>query len=211
MPSKKAGNLTVVRVAARIWRTMTSRIVAFSILAVSTCVPIFAADQPVIPEAMPNDRYDLMIARSPFSVATPEVEPSAPSFAEKLFVMGIAKLGSEDMVTISSRGTTDRPFTLVGTEDAFEGISLVSVEWSDEVGKSRVTLKKGSEVGVIQFNEAVIKTPIAVTPASGKRPPVPRTAPSRQSIPPPNLDRSSSRSREGVDRRVRRIRRPEVR
>ncbi len=181
---------------------MTRRLLRPIILVFLACAGLNGADRPVIPAAMPEERYRSMIMTSPFSLGTPEVDASTPSFAEKLFVMGLAKLGDQDMVTISSRGKSDRLFTLIGKGDEFEGISLVSVEWSDEVGKSRVTLKKGSEVGVIQFNEAVIKTPIAVTPARGRRPPVPRVSPSRRNI------GNSRATRKSIDRRVRRIRRP---
>lgn len=176
------------------------------VLVFGGCTVLYGADSPVIPVAMPEERYRQMIVRSPFSLGTPEAPESTPSFAEKLFVMGLAKLGDRDMVTISSRGKSDRLFTLIGKDDEFEGISLVSVEWADEVGKSRVTLKKGSEVGVIQFNEAVIKSPIAVTPASGRNAPIPRVSPSRRTIRKPEVT-----GRPGPNtsiNRVRRIRRP---
>jgi hypothetical protein len=187
---------------------MTSRFLVLTLMGCIATATLEGADRAAIPATMPKDRYQPMIMRSPFSVATPAAEPSAPSFTEKLFVMGLAKLANEDMVTISSRGNSDRPFTLVGTDDEFEGISLVSVKWSDEVGKSRVTLKKGSEVGVIQFNEAVIKAPIAVTPPAGKHPPRPRTGPSRPTVPPSNVTSPPGSEGGSTDRRVRRIRRP---
>jgi hypothetical protein len=185
---------------------MTFRFLVLTLLGSATIATLSGNDQVVIPSAMAEDRYQAMIMRSPFSVATPEEEPGAPSFAEKLFVVGLAKLGDEDMVTISSRGNSDRPFTLAGKDDEFEGISLVSVEWSDEVGKSRVTLRKGSEVGVIQFNESVIKSPIAVTPSPGRNPPIPRTG--RSLVPRSNVTPTPRSRTVGSDRRVRRIRRP---
>ncbi len=208
MPAKQGGSLTAIWSRGRILsHTMTWRFLVPAFLVFLACTALHGADRPVIPAAMPQERYRPMIMRSPFSLGTPEADASAPSFAENLFVMGLAKLGDQDMVTISSRGNSDRLFTLIGRDDEFGGISLVGVEWSDEVGKSRVTLKKGSEVGVIQFNEAVIKSPIAVTPAPGSKPPIPRIRPSRRNIR-DSGETGPTRRNTGIDRRVRRIRRP---
>lgn len=121
-------------------------------------------DDSVIPSPLPENRYSAMIERSPFSLATPKEEPKAPSFAANLYVAGIGKHGDVDVVSIASRDAAQSTFTLFGAGDSYQGISLVSVQWSDDVGGSKVTIKKGSDTGSIGFNEQVLKNPIAVTP-----------------------------------------------
>lgn len=111
-----------------------------------------------LPEAVALARYQAMIEKSPFAPATPppppvQVEAAQPSFAETLYVTGVAKLGDTDFVTISSRDQQNR-FSLTPGQKNSDGIELASVEWTAEPGKTKVTLKKGTEFGVIGFDEA---------------------------------------------------------
>jgi hypothetical protein len=85
-----------------------------------------------------------------------------PSVFANLFVVGLARLrdpihGDRDFVTVKSRLAEEKPFTLSGTEPNKEGFSIVSIDRSDRVGKSKVTVKKGTEVGVLEFNEMAMQ------------------------------------------------------
>lgn len=131
-------------------------------------IVLAAGTDTVIPTAHPEDRYASMIGRSPFSLATPKAEPEAPSFAANLYVTGIGKQGDMDVVAIASRDPKQSTFSLFGAGDSYQGITLVSVQWDDEVGRSKVTIKKGANTGSIGFNEQVLKSPISVTPPKGK-------------------------------------------
>ncbi len=117
-----------------------------------------------MPEAVPLSRYQAMIDKSPFAPATAAPAPvvEAPSFAKDFYITGMAQFGSKPFVTVSSRDNQKR-FSLVEGQ-SFEGMTLTSVEWAPEVGKSKITLKKGSEFGVIGFDEAAMQPAAAPVP-----------------------------------------------
>ncbi|MCX6968424.1 MAG: hypothetical protein NTZ46_11735 [Verrucomicrobia bacterium] len=118
-----------------------------------------------LPAALSLERYRPMMERSPFAVAS-EAAPAQPvaaaGFAKDLVLTGAVRLGGSEFVTISSRDQTQR-FGLK-TGETYNGISVVSVAWSDAVGKTKATLKSGSEFGVIGFDEALMRNNAAPTP-----------------------------------------------
>jgi len=187
------------------------------LLAMGALVPtspnmLAATDGTVIPSPFPADRYASMIGRSPFSLATPKAEPVGPTFAANLYVAGIGKQGNIDVVSIASRDSKQRTFTLYGEGDSYQGIVLIGVQWADEVGASRVTIKKGGTTGSIGFNEQVIKSPISVTPPKAPSRANTSSASNRPGgvpLPRPNVNKSSSRATPPPRVRPRRtIRRP---
>lgn len=127
----------------------------------------FAAPTPI-----PAARYDGMIKKSPFAPATAATPPppSAPGFAANLYVTGVARIGNRNFVTVLSRDQQSR-FSLLEGEKSPEGIEVSKVEWSDEVGKTRVHLKKGKETGVLEFDQALLQKGVAgATAAAGGMP-----------------------------------------
>jgi hypothetical protein len=129
-------------------------------------LPLWGASPPVLPEAYPAERYEKLIENSPFAVGTPQ-EPSvpadAPGFATNLYVMGVAQLrdaeGKErDFVTIKSRADQTTFSLSTGAAPNGEGIELGAVEWSQRVGKSKVTIRKGTETAVLEFDQASLQS-----------------------------------------------------
>ena len=112
-----------------------------------------AAESAGIPEAPPLERYAEMIARSPFALAS-EAPPPADTagFAKDLVLTGVVRMSGCEYITVASRDQTLR-FSL-RTGEAYNGIVLVNVAWSDMAGKTRATLRRGGEYGVISFDEA---------------------------------------------------------
>ena len=125
------------------------------------------------PPAWPVSRYEKMMARSPFALATAVAPPAAPGFAANLYVTGLAKLDSRDFVSISSRDLQTK-FSLLSGETSADGITVISVQWSDDVGKSKVTVRKGSETAVIGFDEMAMKNPGPGGPAPQQPPQFPQ-------------------------------------
>ncbi|MEI6561756.1 MAG: hypothetical protein WCO68_06705 [Verrucomicrobiota bacterium] len=130
------------------------------------------AEKPVpslLPAAMPLERYQMLIERSPFAVATETAPPPAvdvAGFAKDLVLTGAARLSSgEYYITISSKDQNQAQRFGLKSGETYNGISVVSVAWSDAIGKTKVTLKNGNEFGVIGFDEAVINTAAAPPPA----------------------------------------------
>jgi hypothetical protein len=150
---------------------------AILMLPILLAVAPAAAQQAVFPEAFPPDRYQEMMAESPFALATPPVKVEAPkdSFTKEWVLAGLSKVRDEqgverDFVAIKSRDSTEQ-FALFGTDpDKERGVSIASVERSPQVGKSKVTLKKGNEFGVVEFNQMEVEASIAAPPAGNQRP-----------------------------------------
>lgn len=123
-----------------------------------------------IPASFTPDRYVQMVSKSPFALATPVTPTVAtPPFAANLYVTGIAKIGDADFVSISSRDQQATKFSLFSGETGQNDISLVGIEWSEQIGKSKVTLKKGSEFAVLEFDQIALQQqaptqPIPVMP-----------------------------------------------
>jgi hypothetical protein len=139
-----------------------------------------AAEAPgAIPALFPPERYEAMIARSPFALATPPAAVAAPpdkSFADGWYVSGIARLDGTDFVTIKSRDQAVQ-FSLFGNEPS-NGVTLERVEWSPAIGRSTVTINKDGQAARLEFNQAEITAPTAAAPAPaqmnpGVRPQVP--------------------------------------
>ena len=149
-------------------KTSTVSLVAILLAA----APVLAGDR-AIPDPWPADRYAAMAQASPFALATPAAPVAAQqaSFAANWFVGGLGRLGDVDYVTIKSRDLTSQ-FSLYGHEPAKDGTVLAEVKWSDELGKSTVTLRKGNETALLEFNEADLRgpAPAAAPGADGKRP-----------------------------------------
>ncbi|MDD5350825.1 MAG: hypothetical protein PHQ12_11495 [Chthoniobacteraceae bacterium] len=111
------------------------------------------------PEPAPLSRYQAMIERTPFALAT-ETAPAAAAtesagFTKDLVLTGAVRLGRGEYITVSSRDQSQR-FTL-RTGETYNGISIASIAWSDAVGRTIATLKRGSEYGVIRFDESAAR------------------------------------------------------
>ncbi|PYJ07599.1 MAG: hypothetical protein DMF06_15220 [Verrucomicrobia bacterium] len=129
-------------------------------------VPLHIAGAEDIPKSFTIARYQPMMARSPFSVATAVAAPAAtPNFAKDLYVANASHTNDGDLVTVAS--TTDKMFKKYLTTTApVDGYSVVGIDWSDKVGATKVTISKDGSIATIGFNEALLRQP-------GQNPPPP--------------------------------------
>lgn len=128
-----------------------------------------------LPKAAPLSRYQPMLDRSPFAVATAAAPapPPAANFAKDLYVANAAHASDCDRVTVAS--STDKNFKLYLTScEPVDGYSIAGIEWSERVGATKVTLSKDGQFAPIGFNEALLSQPIA--PGAGA-PPMPQPNP----------------------------------
>jgi hypothetical protein len=115
---------------------------------------LMAADD--VPKAFAFARYQGMMDRSPFAVATAVTPVAAPSFAKDLYVANAARTKEGAMVTIASN--TDKNWKrYLTTEAPVDGIAVTGVEWSDKVGATKVTISKDGQTATIGFNEALLR------------------------------------------------------
>lgn len=132
-----------------------------------------------LPVAAKFARYEPMVKRSPFAVATATVPTdTAPDFARELYIANAAHSADGDFVTLAS--TTDKSLKeYLSTRETVNGYSISNIQWSDRVGETKVTITKDGKFATLTFNEAllsqVIQNPIApmVQPSMGNpgRPP----------------------------------------
>jgi hypothetical protein len=135
----------------------------------------WAADD--LPQRLNFDRYKGMLDHSPFAVASAVLAPAAtPNFAKDLYVANAAKSPDGDMVTIASSG--DREFKkYLTTKNPEDGYSIASIEWSDKVGETKVTISKDGQFATLTFNQAILTQQSPNRPAPGVVPPPPLPQP----------------------------------
>jgi hypothetical protein len=122
--------------------------------AVLGALPARADD--VLPPRFNFDRYTRMLDHSPFAVATAVALPeAAPDFAKDLYVANAARSSEGDMVTIVS--SSDQNFKkYLNTKEPVDGYSIASIEWSEKVGETKVTISKEGKFATLTFNQALL-------------------------------------------------------
>lgn len=138
-----------------------------------------AAD--ALPKPFTFARYQPMMDRSPFAVATAVAAPvAAPNFAKDMYIANAAKSKEGDMVTIAS--TTDKAFKkYLTTAGPVDGYSITNIEWSEKIGATKVTIEKDGQTATLGFNEALL-----AGPATGQNPMAPQNpVPGQNLVPPP--------------------------
>ena len=118
----------------------------------------------VLPPRFNFNRYSAMVDHSPFAIATAVALPSATAdFAKDLYVANAARSPEGDMVTIAS--SSDQNFKkYLNTRQPVDGYSIASIEWSDRVGATKVTISKDGQFASITFNEALLSQPAPNAP-----------------------------------------------
>lgn len=134
----------------------------------------FAAP-PTIPQRPPPEAFHQLTEDWPFALATPvaaAAEPAAPPWSSNLYVSGIGRSyesGKEEIFVAIKKKDATGSYTIFGDQpNKEEDVAIGGVEWSDSLGKSRVTLKHGGEFATIEFDPITIQTPAAGAPAQAR-------------------------------------------
>lgn len=129
-------------------------------LVAATMRVVSAADD--LPNASPFSRYDAMMNKSPFAVATAVAAPvAAPNFAKDLYIANAARFVDESVVTLNSSADKNMKEYLSTKDPNSHGYSISNIEWSDRVGQTKVTIAKDGQFATLTFNQALITQPIA--------------------------------------------------
>jgi hypothetical protein len=143
----------------------------------------------VIPDGFPVSRYTSLWEHSPFTTASVQQEVSPDGFASKLALVGVARIGSEDMATLLNKESQER--ITVSSQPNDQGLKLVLVESNADILKASVTIQKGGETAKVKFDQSLL----AVT----QSPPNGTNNVMQQGIPPfprqPNINPSASAPR----------------
>ena len=132
-------------------------------------VPLIIAGLPLgvllaqdLPKPFEMARYQGMLERSPFAVATAAAAPSAtPNFAKDLYVANAAREANGiALVTIAS--SADKNFKrYLKSDEPEDGYTITNIEWSEKVGATKVTISKDGQTATLSFNEALLRQPVA--------------------------------------------------
>jgi len=133
---------------------MKYRITLATIMTIGGAMCSQAAD--VLPPQYNFDRYSKMTEQSPFAIASAIAAPAAtPDFAKDLYIANAARSQDGDLVTLAS--TTDHNFKkYLSTKEPVDGYSIASIEWSDKVGQTKVTISKDGNFATLTFNQALL-------------------------------------------------------
>ena len=150
----------------------------------------------VLPPRFNFDRYTRMVDQSPFAIATAAALPEAtPGFAKDLYIGNASRSPEGDMATIMS--SSDRNFKkYLTTREPVDGYSIASIEWSEDVGKTKVTIGKDGQFATLTFNQSLLSQA-----ASAGRPIANQMPPRVPIIPSPGTGQASrARARSVIER-----------
>ena len=121
---------------------------------------MMARGDDALPKTAPFSHYAPMVKRSPFAVATATAPLGGkPDFAKDLYVANAAHSTDGDFVTIAS--TTDKNLKeYLNTREVVDGYSISNIQWSDQVGETKVTITKDGQFATLTFNEALLSQAI---------------------------------------------------
>ena len=165
-----------------------------------------------LPRAPKFARYEAMVKHSPFAVATAVAPAGAtPDFAKDLYVANAAHTADGDFVTIAS--TTDKNFKeYLNSKEPIDGYTVPNIQWSEQVGETKVTIAKDGQFATLAFNEALLSQAIQNAPQMPQPPqpgmvgrpqpnlPVPMPRPNYQVPTPPPHVRPPIRRKAGPQR-----------
>jgi len=149
----------------------------------------------VLPPRFNFDRYTRMLDQSPFAIATAAALPeTTPDFAKDLYVANAARSPEGDLVTI--RSSSDQNFKkYLNTREPVDGYGIAQIDWSEDVGKTKVMISKDGKFATLTFNQALLaqqQGPLNARVAATQ---------GRQAAPlmPPSVPREASRARSRAD------------
>ncbi len=121
-----------------------------------TLASVFAAQaDDGLPKRSDFNRYQAMLNRSPFAIATAPAASAGPDFAKDLYVANAARSSDGDLVTIAS--ASDKNFKkYLTTKMPVDGYAITNIEWSDRVGATKVTITKDGKYASLTFNQTLL-------------------------------------------------------
>ena len=141
----------------------------------------YSQAEDVLPPQYNFDRYSKMMDQSPFAIASAVAAPAAtPDFAKDLYIANAARSQDGDLVTLAS--SADHNFKkYLTTKEPVDGYSVASIEWSDKVGQTKVTISKDGNFATLTFNQALLSQTspgggIGARPMPGPGAPIPNPA-----------------------------------
>ena len=128
------------------------------LIAVGLMPLVALADDP-LPKRPDFNRYQAMLNRSPFAIATVAVPTATPDFAKDLYVANAAKSADGGFVTIASATDKNQKEYLSTKGPNDNGFAITDIQWSDQIGQTKVTITKDGKYATLTFNQALLSQP----------------------------------------------------
>ena len=110
----------------------------------------------VVPSHFTFDRYARMLDHSPFALGTAVALPeTTPDFAKHLYVANAARSSEGDIATIMS-SSDEKLKKYLTTKEPVDGYSIVSIEWSQKAGETKVTISKDGKFATLTFDQTLL-------------------------------------------------------
>ncbi len=124
-----------------------------------------------LPKRLSFDRFQGMLMRSPFAVASAVALPAAaPDFAKGLYIANAGRTPEADLVTVMSSDDKNVKEYLSTKAPNEHGYAIANIEWSNQPGATKVTIGKDGKFATLAFNQALISTPVANVPTQPQPP-----------------------------------------
>lgn len=157
-------------------------------------VPMILAGLPLgillaqdLPKPFEIARYQGMLDRSPFAVATAVAAPAAtPNFAKDLYVANAAR-EADGIALVTIASSADKNFKkYLKSNEPEDGYTITNIEWSEKVGATKVTISKDGQTATLAFNEALLRQPLTSGQNPQQPPQQPPAMPAQPIVPPAN-------------------------
>src|SRR5437868_10885452 len=119
-------------------------------------MPLIALADDPLPKRSDFNRYQAMLTRSPFAIATVAVPNATPDFAKDLYVANAARSADGGFVTIASATDKNLKEYLSTKGQNEHGFAISDIQWSDQIGQTKVTITKDGKYATLTFNQAVL-------------------------------------------------------
>ena len=157
-------------------------------LAIFLALSAVAGADDILPQALPKDRYDDTIGKSPFVLETKSDAPTTEkvNVFQNLYLRGIGKADGKDYVLIQRLGE-ERPMRFIGNEPGPDELAVQSVHIGNTFRETRVVLKKDTETGEVRFKEDTLNSPPPAATGPARGPAVPGQFPKPGATMPPQI------------------------
>src|SRR5438045_9122384 len=118
-------------------------------------MPLIALADDPLPKRWYFSRYQAMLTRSPFAIATVAVPNATPDFAKDLYVANAARSADGGFVTIASATDKNLKEYLSTKGQNEHGFAISDIQWSDQIGQTKVTITKHGKYATLTFHPAL--------------------------------------------------------
>ncbi|HEY4284216.1 MAG TPA: hypothetical protein VGM62_14215 [Chthoniobacterales bacterium] len=113
----------------------------------------------IVPKRTEFSRYQAMLDHSPFAIATAAALPAAtPSFAKDIYIANAARSPDGDLVTLNSASDKNFKEYLTTKGPNEHGYGIANIEWSEQIGATKVTVSKEGQFATVTFNQALLSS-----------------------------------------------------